>query len=247
MTKTLSMKTNEMTTSASVGAGSPPMVKYGVQTPIKREPKKKKTFKEYIGIKEGIKPSIKEIKSIEKDYLEKTFPDIRFYPKESNQCGGYSNGNISINLNCIKNISDIYTNIYHESIHQIQDKKSLLNILSIIAQGRDKITDKELRTLYNITNSFEIMAYASTFAIMLKLNLKPLKGYDSFFRNSNMKGIYEIINNSKSYKAFKKYLYLYYKEIDVPEEIIKNYIMENNPEYIKEYNSIHEPMIFYVF
>ena len=112
-----------------------------------------------------------DIESIEKRYLENLFPEIDFYTDNNNRCGGYKEGKISINLNCIKNVDDLYNYIFHKSIHNIQDKKSKKSIFNIIRKERGKISNKDLQIVFELTNPFEIMAYASTFAILLHLDM----------------------------------------------------------------------------
>jgi len=148
------------------------------------------------------------------------FFQVLFYSDNSKRAGGYKNGIISINTNLIKNDNDLYTFLYHESIHKIQDQKSSINIFSIILSNRIKLDKKDLMN-FNISNYFEIMAYASTFAILIKFHLINIKEFDTFLLNSKYKEVYQIIKKSKNFKKFKKYLYLYYKEIVVQPSIIE--------------------------
>ena len=224
-----------MTTTGDIGPA--PMVKVGDINRRSKKPKKIKKFSKFLedDMNEAILiPDLPKIKSIEKDDLKLQFPDIIFYEETSKKCGGYKEGKISINLNCIKKPEDLYIFVYHESIHKLQDKKSVENIFDIIKKGRIRIGTKELMQTYNLTNKFEIMAYASTFAIMLKINMLPLKGYNLFFEESPMGKVYEEIKKSNNYKTFKKYLYLYYENIEIPENILKDIIIESKDKKLNE-------------
>jgi len=44
-----------------------------------------------------------------------------------------------------------------------------------------------------------IEKFAIIFVLLLKLNIRLLKGYHEFFMNSKMKNVYSIINKSKDY------------------------------------------------
>jgi hypothetical protein len=159
--------------------------------------------------------------------------------------GGYKNNKIEVNLNCVKTIEDLFNIVFHESIHQLQDIKSQENIFKLIKKKTLKLSKKD-RLNFRITNSFEIMAYAATFVILLKFNLIPLKDFDRFFQESELQGVYNIIKNSSEYKKFKKYLYLYYKELEINNNIIKKYIDDKNDQNLKEeYEDLEYTFITY--
>jgi hypothetical protein len=134
--------------------------------------------------------------------------NIVFYHDDSNRCGGYKNGIIEVNLFCIKTEEDMFNFIFHESIHHIQDIKSIKNIHGIISKKLFSISKKEMRKIYRIVNPFEIMAYATTFAVFLKTNYIPLKDFSKSLEQSKFKEVFKIIQGSMDYKKFKKYLYL---------------------------------------
>jgi len=164
-----------------------------------------KKFKEYLD-ERIIVPELdtyfsKDLMEMKKHYKNIIFDDsikqIAHYNTKTKE--------MKINFSKIKNKQDFFQVIFHESIHMLQDKKTLININKILFN--EKINKREIRNKLFFLGQFEIMAYASTVALRLIFEGKTLNDLSEIM-NTRFKIIQELIQNKK----FKKYIYLYYRE-----------------------------------
>lgn len=191
-----------------------------------------------------IVPNLPDIESMEKEDLELQFPDINFYYSDDKKAGGYKNGMVGVNLSKVTKIEDVEIFIFHETIHKIQDSKSQKNIWKIIVDKKSSLEKREIRKLFGITNEFELMAYAGTFALMMIRDTVNVKKYDDYLKQSQFKGVYNII---KKHNKFKKYLYLYFYELNssINETICLESMTSNaKKEEFKELRNIFSTEIF---
>jgi len=192
------------------------------------------TFKEY-SLKEAIiipeVPIINSFFSKNIEQMKEKYPELSF-STDLKSVGGYSyrTKKIIINLDKINNQQDFFKVLFHESVHLIQDKRTFSQMCSILCSETSKSEIKE-KMFY--LSSFEIMAYASTFALKIIFD-----GYSINIINSNM---YEdikykeffIFKDLKSNKKFLKYVYLYYQEFKKNKNIEQ--MRENLSESFKTY------------
>ena len=185
-----------------------------------------KTFSDYIQDNQNINekiivPEIDAFFSKDITEMKEHYPGIIF-DNTIKQIGQYNTRKkeMRMNLDKIPDKQTLYQILFHESIHMIQDKKTLMDINRILFN--EKLSKKSIRDKLFFLGQFEIMAYASTVALRLIFNGDDLENLVEI-----MNGRFSIIKELLNSKRFKKYVYLYYKEFKKEKYLFNIYSNES--------------------